>query len=160
MNFRLQGVYVVGGGIAYSSLDFLGVKIFITQSATMQSLIFPSSHVPLVLKHPESLALVGEGDEEVEEVLDRLRKDHRLREAMEKEAEEDEKVLALGLGRFQRRMLVAVTSFADSLLDYALAIAKPASLTTSSWLQELALTLYTRWGSCNGHSTKSKGESD
>ena len=74
---------------------------------------------------------------------------------MEKEAEEDEKVLALGLGRFQRRMLVAVTSFADSLLDYALAIAKPASLPTSSWLQELALTLYTRWGSCNSHSTKS-----
>ena len=108
-----------------------------------------------MLKHPESLALVGEGDEEVEEVLDRLRKDHRLREAMEKEAEEDEKVLALGLGRFQRRMLVAVTSLADSLLDYALAIAKPASLPTSSWLQELALTLYTRWGSCNGHSTKS-----
>ena len=111
----------------------------------MQSLMFPSSHVPLVLKHPESLALVGEGDKEVEEVLDRLRKDHRLREAMEKEAEEDEKVLALGLGRFQRRMLVAVTSLSDTLLDYALAIAKPTRLTISSWLQELALTLYTKW---------------
>ena len=104
--------------------------------------------------------MVGEGDEEVEEVLDRLSKDYSLREAMERKAEEEEKVLALGLGRFQRRMLVAATGLADSLLDYALAIAKPASLTTSSWLQELALTLYTRWGSCNSHSTKSLGESD
>jgi len=102
------------------------------------------SHVPLVLKHPESLALVGEGEEEVEEVLDRLRKDHRLREAIESHADEEEKVLALGLGRFQRRMLVTVTMFADTLLDFALAIAKPANLTNSSWLQQLALTLFTR----------------
>jgi len=102
------------------------------------------SYVPLVLKHPESLALVGEGKEEVEEVLDRLSKDIRLRERMERMAEEDEKVLALGLGRFQRRMLVTVTCLADTLLDYALAMQKPANLTTSVWLQELALTLYTR----------------
>ena len=112
-----------------------------------------------MLKHPESLALVGEGDEEVEQVLDRLSKDLTLREAIQRKAEEEEEVLALGLGRFQRRMLVGVTSLADSLLDYALAIAKPVSLTTSSWLQELALTLYTRWGSCNSHNTKSMGES-
>ena len=112
---------------------------------TIQTQVSPSSYVPLELKHPESLALVGEGEEEVEEVLDRLSKDSRLREVMEKMAEEEEKVLATGLGRFQRRMLVSVTRFADTLLDYALAIAKPASLTTSSWLQELALTLYTRW---------------
>ena len=88
---------------------------------------------------------MGEGKEEVEEVLQRLSKDTRLRETMERMAEEEEKVLALGLGRFQRRMLVAVTCLADTLLDYALTIAKPASLNTSSWLQELALTLYTRW---------------
>lgn len=87
---------------------------------------------------------MGEGKEEVEEVLDRLSKDMRLRERMERMAEEDEKVLALGLGRFQRRMLVTVTCLADTLLDYALAISKPANLTTSVWLQELALTLYTR----------------
>ena len=83
--------------------------------------------------------------EGVEEVLHRLSKDTRLRENIERMAEEEEKVLALGLGRFQRRMLVAVTCLADTLLDYALTIAKPASLTTSSWLHELALTLYTRW---------------
>ena len=112
---------------------------------TIQILVFPSSYVPLVLKHPESLALVGEGKEGVEEVLQRLSKDTRLRETMERMAEEEEKVLALGLGRFQRRMLVTVTCLADTLLDYALAMAKPASLNTSSWLQELALTLYTRW---------------
>ena len=112
---------------------------------TIQTQVSPSSYVPLELKHPESLALVGEGEEEVEEVLDRLSKDSRLREVMERMAEEEEKMLATGLGRFQRRMLVSVTRFADTLLDYALAIAKPASLTTSSWLQELALTLYTRW---------------
>ena len=112
---------------------------------TIQTQVSPSSYVPLELKHPESLALVGEGEEEVEEVLDRLSKDSRLREVMVRLAEEEEKVLATGLGRFQRRMLVSVTRFADTLLDYALAIAKPASLTTSSWLQELALTLYTRW---------------
>ena len=112
---------------------------------TIQTQVSPSSYVPLELKHPESLALVGEGEEEVEEVLDRLSKDSRLREVMERLAEEEEKVIATGLGRFQRRMLVSVTRFADTLLDYALAIAKPASLTTSSWLQELALTLYTRW---------------
>ena len=88
---------------------------------------------------------MGEGKEEVEEVLQRLSKDTRLRENIERMAEEEEKVLALGLGRFQRRMLVAVNRLADTLLDYALAIAKPASLNTSSWLQELALTLYTRW---------------
>ena len=35
--------------------------------------------------------------------------------------------------------------FADTLLDFALAIAKPANLTNSSWLQQLALTLFTRW---------------
>ena len=98
-----------------------------------------------MLKHPESLALVGEGDEEVEQVLDRLSKDLTLREAIQRKAEEEEEVLALGLGRFQRRMLVAVTSLSDTLLDYALAIAKPTRLTISSWLQELALTLYTKW---------------
>ena len=81
----------------------------------------------------------------MEEVLHRLSKDIMLRETMERMAEEEEKVLALGLGRFQRRMLVTVTSLADTLLDYALAMEKPASLNTSSWLQELALTLYTRW---------------
>ena len=120
---------------------------WIKQSATNQTLVFPSSYVPLVLKHPESLALVGEGKEEVEEVLDRLSKDIRLRERMERMAEQNEKVLALGLGRFQRRMLVTVTCLADTLLDYALAMQKPANLTTSVWLQELALTLYTRCGS-------------
>ena len=103
---------------------------------------------------------MGEGKEEVEEVLDRLRKDSRLREDMGRMAEEEEKVLATGLGRFQRRMLVAVTSLADTLLNYALALAKPASLTTSSWLQELALTLYTRWHVAFSHSVKSLGESD
>ena len=87
---------------------------------------------------------MGEGKEEVEEVLDRLSKDIRLRERMERMAEQDEKVLALGLGRFQRRMLVTVTCLADTLLHYALAISKPENLTTSIWLQELALTLYTR----------------
>ena len=40
---------------------------------------------------------------------------------------------------------MTVTMFADTLLDFALAIAKPASLTNSFWLQQLALTLYTRW---------------
>ena len=88
---------------------------------------------------------MGKGKEEVEKVLLRLSKDSRLRETVEKMAEEEEWVLALGLGRFQRRMLVAVTSLSDTLLDYALAIAKPTSLTISSWLQELALTLYTKW---------------
>ena len=111
----------------------------------MQRLALPSSYVPLLLKHPERLALMGEGTEKVEKVLHRLSKDSRLRETVEKMAEEEEWVLALGLGRFQRRMLVAVTSLSDTLLDYALAIAKPTRLTISSWLQELALTLYTKW---------------
>ena len=68
-----------------------------------------------MLKHPESLALVGEGDEEVEQVLDRLSKDLTLREAIQRKAEEEEEVLALGLGRFQRRMLVAVVIFRGDL---------------------------------------------
>ena len=35
----------------------------------MQRLAVPSSYVPLLLKHPERLALMGEGKEEVEMVL-------------------------------------------------------------------------------------------
>ena len=56
----------------------------------MQRLALPSSYVPLLLKHPERLALMGEGTEEVEKVLHRLSKDSRLRETVEKMAEEGE----------------------------------------------------------------------
>ena len=118
----------------------------------MSVLLF--SYVPLVLKQPENLAKTGEGTEEVEEVLATMTKDIKLREEVEKMAEEEKWVLDQGLGSFQRRMLVAVTCKADSLLVYANTIAMPASSTSSSWLQQLALTLYTRWAAISHQDPK------
>ena len=107
-----------------------------------------------MLKQPENLAKTGEGTEEVEEVLATMTKDIKLREEVEKMAEEEKWVLDQGLGSFQRRMLVAVTCKADSLLVYANTIAMPASSTSSSWLQQLALTLYTRWAAISHQDPK------
>ena len=107
-----------------------------------------------MLKQPENLAKTGEGTEEVEEVLATMTKDIKLREEVEKMAEEEKWVLDQGLGSFQRRMLVAVTCKADSLLVYANTIAMPASSTSSSWLQQLALTLYTRWAAISHRDPK------
>ena len=107
-----------------------------------------------MLKQPENLAKTGEGTEEVEEVLATITKDIKLREEVEKMAEEEKWVLDQGLGSFQRRMLVAVTCKADSLLVYANTIAMPASSTSSSWLQQLALTLYTRWAAISHQHSK------
>ena len=108
-----------------------------------------------MLKQPENLAKTGEGTEEVEEVLATMSKDIKLREEVEKMAEEEKWVLDQGLGSFQRRMLVAVTCKADSLLVYANAIARPASsISSSSWLQQLALTLYTRWAAISHQDPK------
>ena len=107
-----------------------------------------------MLKQPENLAKTGEGTEEVKEVLATMTKDIKLREEVEKMAEEEKWVLDQGLGSFQRRMLVAVTCKADSLLVYANAIARPASSTSCSWLQQLALTLYTRWAAISHQDPK------
>ena len=110
--------------------------------------ILTFSHVPLVLGNPEQLSGLGKGRMEVEEVLSMLREDQGLRGEVEVEAEE-EGLKAKGLGVFQRRMFVTVTRKADRVLAHALLLARPGDVSLGSWVQQLALTLYTRSSTVN-----------
>ena len=67
------------------------------------------SYVGLVLARPPLLSRLGRGQEGLEEVLGKIQEDGRLRGEVARGAEEAE-LVATGLGAFQRKIMVAVTS--------------------------------------------------
>lgn len=101
------------------------------------------SFVGLQLEEPGRLEQLGGGSLGLEEVLGRLREDLVLREQVERGTEE-EWVTSTGLGGFQKGMVVILTRHGDQLLEYALALARPQGLSLASWIQDLALRLYTK----------------